>query len=236
MRVWRPLHLGPYDSQGVALYSGSSRATRSGLCCNVGDLCHTGMCDGTMSSSDDVPVPERAYRFALTVTVEDEHEAYDDPEWIADPAWGREPPYADPYRSGAHHGVRRNSVFILANYRQGKSAGPLVSTTRKDSVAETPNASSRTACDRSNSAITDVGPLPTRTHMAFGGAPKRNDRSPKSESFETITYSASRANDQIARSSASASPQASTCAESGNTSATSATRRRDKFWSNSSLT
>ena len=89
-RVWRPLHFGPYDSQGVALYSGSSRATRSGLCCNVGDLYHPGMCDGTMSSSDDVPVPERAYRFALTVTVEDEHEAYDDPEWIADAAWGRE--------------------------------------------------------------------------------------------------------------------------------------------------
>lgn len=28
------------------------------------------------------------YRFCLTVTVEDGHEAYDDPEWFADAAWG----------------------------------------------------------------------------------------------------------------------------------------------------
>jgi hypothetical protein len=30
----------------------------------------------------------RTYRFTLTVTVEPDHEAYDDPEWIADAAWG----------------------------------------------------------------------------------------------------------------------------------------------------
>ncbi len=30
----------------------------------------------------------RMYRFTLTVEVEADHEAYDDPEWIADAAWG----------------------------------------------------------------------------------------------------------------------------------------------------
>lgn len=30
----------------------------------------------------------RTYRFSLTVTVERDHEAYEDPEWIADAAWG----------------------------------------------------------------------------------------------------------------------------------------------------
>jgi hypothetical protein len=30
----------------------------------------------------------RTYTFRLTVDVEDDHEAYDDPEWIADAAWG----------------------------------------------------------------------------------------------------------------------------------------------------
>lgn len=30
----------------------------------------------------------RTYRFTLTVTVEEGHEAYDDPEWVADAAWG----------------------------------------------------------------------------------------------------------------------------------------------------
>ncbi|MGQ0615756.1 MAG: hypothetical protein ACT4PW_02000 [Acidimicrobiia bacterium] len=30
----------------------------------------------------------RVYRFSLTVAVEADHEAYDDPEWIADAAWG----------------------------------------------------------------------------------------------------------------------------------------------------
>jgi hypothetical protein len=29
----------------------------------------------------------RTYRFTLTVTVEPDHEAYDDPDWIADAAW-----------------------------------------------------------------------------------------------------------------------------------------------------
>ena len=33
-------------------------------------------------------VPARTYRFALTVIVEDDHAAYDDPEWVADAAWG----------------------------------------------------------------------------------------------------------------------------------------------------
>lgn len=28
------------------------------------------------------------YRFTLTVAVEADHKAYDDPEWIADAAWG----------------------------------------------------------------------------------------------------------------------------------------------------
>ncbi len=30
----------------------------------------------------------RVYRFTLTVAVEADHGAYDDPEWIADAAWG----------------------------------------------------------------------------------------------------------------------------------------------------
>ena len=33
-------------------------------------------------------MPTRTYRFALTVTVADGHEGYDDPEWVADAAWG----------------------------------------------------------------------------------------------------------------------------------------------------
>ena len=39
-------------------------------------------------SSDDVRVETRVYRVELTVTVDDDHEAYDDPERIADAAWG----------------------------------------------------------------------------------------------------------------------------------------------------
>ena len=31
---------------------------------------------------------ERTYRFTMTVTVNNEHEGYDDPEWVADAAWG----------------------------------------------------------------------------------------------------------------------------------------------------
>jgi hypothetical protein len=30
----------------------------------------------------------RAYEFVLSVEVEDDHVAFDDPEWIADAAWG----------------------------------------------------------------------------------------------------------------------------------------------------
>lgn len=30
----------------------------------------------------------RTYRFTLTVTIEQGHDAYDDPEWAADAAWG----------------------------------------------------------------------------------------------------------------------------------------------------
>lgn len=30
----------------------------------------------------------RTYRFTLTVNVEAGHPAYDDPEWLADAAWG----------------------------------------------------------------------------------------------------------------------------------------------------
>ncbi|MDE0804056.1 MAG: hypothetical protein OSA99_12110 [Acidimicrobiales bacterium] len=30
----------------------------------------------------------KRYRITLTVEVEDDHVAYDDPEWIADAAWG----------------------------------------------------------------------------------------------------------------------------------------------------
>jgi len=30
----------------------------------------------------------RSYRFTLTVDVERGHPAYDDPEWVADAAWG----------------------------------------------------------------------------------------------------------------------------------------------------
>lgn len=30
----------------------------------------------------------RTYSFSLTVNIDEEHEAYDDPEWLADAAWG----------------------------------------------------------------------------------------------------------------------------------------------------
>lgn len=30
----------------------------------------------------------RTYRFSITVAVEPDQEGYDDPEWIADAAWG----------------------------------------------------------------------------------------------------------------------------------------------------
>lgn len=30
----------------------------------------------------------RTYRFSITVTVEPDQEGYDDPEWLADAAWG----------------------------------------------------------------------------------------------------------------------------------------------------
>lgn len=30
----------------------------------------------------------RTFRFTMTVTVEDDHEAFDDPEWVPDAAWG----------------------------------------------------------------------------------------------------------------------------------------------------
>ena len=30
----------------------------------------------------------RTYRFTITVNVEPDHPAYDDPEWAADAAWG----------------------------------------------------------------------------------------------------------------------------------------------------
>jgi hypothetical protein len=30
----------------------------------------------------------RTYRFSMTVTVEPDQEGFDDPEWIADAAWG----------------------------------------------------------------------------------------------------------------------------------------------------
>jgi hypothetical protein len=39
------------------------------------------------ASSNDGQMSQ-TYRFRLTVTVDEEHEAYDDPEWFADAAWG----------------------------------------------------------------------------------------------------------------------------------------------------
>lgn len=30
----------------------------------------------------------RRYRFAVTFEIEPDHSAYDDPEWVADAAWG----------------------------------------------------------------------------------------------------------------------------------------------------
>lgn len=33
-------------------------------------------------------MPSRTYRFVLTVAVDEDHEAFDDPEWVADAAWG----------------------------------------------------------------------------------------------------------------------------------------------------
>lgn len=32
--------------------------------------------------------PIRRYRFTITVDVDPDHPAYDDPEWVADAAWG----------------------------------------------------------------------------------------------------------------------------------------------------
>ncbi len=40
-------------------------------------------------SSDAVRMDDRrTYRFSITVTVEPDQDGYDDPEWIADAAWG----------------------------------------------------------------------------------------------------------------------------------------------------
>lgn len=33
-------------------------------------------------------MPRRTYRFEMTFVVDDEHEGWDDPEWVADAAWG----------------------------------------------------------------------------------------------------------------------------------------------------
>ncbi len=35
-----------------------------------------------------ISVVERTYTFRLRVSVEDDHPGYDDPEWLADAAWG----------------------------------------------------------------------------------------------------------------------------------------------------
>jgi hypothetical protein len=42
----------------------------------------------TRSTSSDHGQVARTYTFRLTVAVDEDHEAYDDPEWIADAAWG----------------------------------------------------------------------------------------------------------------------------------------------------
>jgi hypothetical protein len=42
----------------------------------------------TRSTSSDHARVSRNYTFRLTVTVDEDHEAYNDPEWIADAAWG----------------------------------------------------------------------------------------------------------------------------------------------------
>lgn len=36
----------------------------------------------------DAPGTPRTYRFSITVTVMPVEEGYDDPEWLADAAWG----------------------------------------------------------------------------------------------------------------------------------------------------
>ncbi len=42
-----------------------------------------------VDSSDDAAVPaQELYRFAVTVRVEEGHDAYGDPEWVADAAAG----------------------------------------------------------------------------------------------------------------------------------------------------
>jgi hypothetical protein len=42
-----------------------------------------------VNSSDDLGVTStRMYTFVLTVEVEEDHVGYDDPEWLADAAWG----------------------------------------------------------------------------------------------------------------------------------------------------
>lgn len=44
---------------------------------------------GADNSSDDLAMPyTRTYEFVLTVEVEKGHIAFDDPEWVADAAWG----------------------------------------------------------------------------------------------------------------------------------------------------
>lgn len=46
--------------------------------------------DKPPDSRDDVPMETatRTFSFVLTVDVEPHHPGYDDPEWIADAAWG----------------------------------------------------------------------------------------------------------------------------------------------------
>lgn len=46
--------------------------------------------ENAQRSSDHVDMDPslRRYRFTITVDVEPDHPAYDDPEWVADAAWG----------------------------------------------------------------------------------------------------------------------------------------------------
>ena len=55
-------------------------------CCQARSGAATGA--HAVPSSSDHRRMARKYRFTLTVPVAEGHEAYDDPEWVADATWG----------------------------------------------------------------------------------------------------------------------------------------------------
>jgi site-specific DNA recombinase len=77
--------------RGVSVRVGGPRRTQRPRPCSERNCRWRSQGDGTgpvrATSSNHWPV-SRTYTFRLTVDVEEDHEAYDDPEWVADAAWG----------------------------------------------------------------------------------------------------------------------------------------------------